>query len=97
MPDSVTIRPLFDRVLVKRSEPPTHKSGLFIPTSEKPTDGVVLAVGTGRVSEGGVVTPLLVKEGDRVAFTKYGGTEVEMADGEQLLLLREADILGIIE
>jgi chaperonin GroES len=90
------IRPLFDRVLLKRSEAPTHKSGLFIHTSEKPTEGVVLAVGTGRVSEDGTVTPLLVKVGDRVAFTKYAGTEIEVENAE-LLLLREADILGVIE
>lgn len=93
----MSIRPLFDRVLVKRSEPPTHKSGLFISTSEKPSEGVVRAVGTGRVREDGAVTSLLVNVGDRVAFTKYAGTEIEMADGEQLLLLREDDILGVIE
>lgn len=95
-----TIRPLFDRVLVKRSDEPTKtKSGLFLPDSaskEKPVQGTILAVGNGRVSDDGKVTPLSVKEGDTVIFGKYAGTEVKI-DGEDRLILREDDILGIVE
>ena len=95
-----TIRPLFDRVLVKRNEEPTKtKSGLFLPDSaskEKPVQGTVLAVGNGRVADGGSVSPLAVKEGDTVIFGKYAGTEVKI-DGEERLILREDDILGIVE
>ena len=95
-----TIRPLFDRVLVKRNEEPTTtKSGLFLPDSaskEKPVQGTVLAVGNGRVADGGEVTALVVKEGDTVIFGKYAGTEVKI-DGEERLILREDDILGIVE
>ena len=95
-----TIRPLFDRVLVKRSTEPTQTaSGLFLPDSaskEKPVQGTVLAVGNGRVSDKGDVTPLAVQEGDTVIFGKYAGTEVKI-DGEDRLILREDDILGIVE
>lgn len=95
-----TIRPLFDRVLVKRTEEPTKtKSGLFIPDSaskEKPVQGTVIAVGNGRVSDDGKVTALTVKEGDKVVFGKYAGTEIKL-DGEERLILREDDILGILE
>ena len=95
-----TIRPLFDRVLVKRSTEPTKTaSGLFLPDSaskEKPVQGTVLAAGNGRVSDSGDVTPLAVKEGDTVIFGKYAGTEVKI-DGEDRLILREDDILGIVE
>jgi len=95
-----TIRPLFDRVLVKRNVEPTKTaSGLFLPDSaskEKPVQGTVLAVGNGRVSDKGDVTPLAVKEGDTVIFGKYAGTEVKI-DGEDRLILREDDILGIVE
>ncbi len=95
-----TIRPLFDRVLVKRTEEATKtKSGLFIPDSaskEKPVQGTVVAVGSGRVSDDGKVTALTVKEGDKVVFGKYAGTEIKL-DGEERLILREDDILGILE
>lgn len=95
-----TIRPLFDRVLVKRNVEPTKTaSGLFLPDSaskEKPVQGTILAVGNGRVSDGGDVTPLAVQEGDTVIFGKYAGTEVKI-DGEDRLILREDDILGIVE
>ena len=95
-----TIRPLFDRVLVKRSDEPTKtKSGLFLPdtaTKEKPLEGVVLAVGSGRAGKDGAITPLAVKEGDRVIFAKYRGNEIKV-DGEDRLLLSEDDILGVIE
>jgi chaperonin GroES len=95
-----TIRPLFDRVLVKRNTEPTKTaSGLFLPDSaskEKPVQGTVLAVGNGRVSDSGDITPLAVKEGDTVVFGKYAGTEVKI-EGEDRLILREDDILGIVE
>jgi chaperonin GroES len=95
-----TIRPLFDRVLVKRNDEPTQtKSGLFLPESsskEKPVEGTVLAIGSGRVSDEGKVSPLTVQIGDRVVFGKYSGTEIKL-DGEERLILREDDILGVIE
>jgi chaperonin GroES len=95
-----TVRPLFDRVLVKRNVEPTKTaSGLFLPDSaskEKPVQGTVIACGNGRVADNGDVTPLAVKEGDTVIFGKYAGTEVKI-DGEERLILREDDILGIVE
>ncbi len=95
----MTVRPLFDRVLVKRNDEPTRtKSGLFLPDTakEKPVEGTVLAAGNGRVADDGKVTPLTVKVGDRVVFGKYAGTEIKV-DGEDRLILREEDILGIVE
>ena len=95
-----TIRPLFDRVLVKRNdEPAKTTSGLFLPetaSKEKPAEGTILAIGTGRVGDDGTVTPLIVKEGDRIIFGKYSGTEIKV-EGEERLILREDDILGVIE
>ncbi len=95
-----TIRPLFDRVLVKRNDEPTQtKSGLFLPetsSKEKPVQGTILAVGNGRVADDGKVTPLVVKVGDTVVFGKYSGTEIKL-DGEERLILREDDILGVLE
>ncbi len=93
------IRPLQDRVIVRRvQEEEKTKGGLFIPDSakEKPTEAIVLAVGSGKTLEDGTVRKLDVKEGDRVLFGKYTGSEVKI-DGEQALILREDDILGIIE
>jgi len=93
------IRPLFDRVLVKRLDEPTQTaSGLFLPESakEKPVQGEVLAVGNGRVSDDGNVIDLTVKVGNKVMFGKYAGTEIKV-QGEERLILREEDILGIIE
>lgn len=95
----MNIRPLFDRVLVKRvDEPSKTASGLFLPESakEKPVRGEVLAVGNGRVSDSGDITTLTVKVGDHVIFGKYSGTEIKL-DGEERLILREDDILGVIE
>ncbi len=95
----MTVRPLFDRVLVKRNEEPTRtKSGLFLPDAakEKPVEGTVIAAGNGKVGDDGKVTPLTVKVGDRVVFGKYSGTEIKV-DGEDRLILREDDILGIVE
>lgn len=95
----MNVRPLFDRVLVARNDEPTKsKGGLFLPETakEKPVEGRVLAVGAGRVADDGKVSPLTVKVGDRVVFGKYAGTEIKV-DGEDRLILREDDILGIIE
>jgi chaperonin GroES len=93
------IRPLQDRIIVKRlKEEEKTKGGLYIPDTakEKPVEGTVLAVGNGKVLEDGTVRRLDVKEGDRVLFGKYSGTEVKL-DGEEHLILREDDILGVIE
>lgn len=95
----MNIRPLFDRVLVKRLDEPTKTaSGLFLPETakEKPVRGQVLAVGDGRSNDSGEVTALTVKVGDEVIFGKYVGTEIKV-DGEERLILREDDILGVIE
>lgn len=92
------IRPLHDRVVVKRlEEERTSKGGIIIPDSatEKPIQGEVVAVGNGRVTKDGKVLALDVKPGDRVLFTKYGGTEVKI-DGVELLVLREEDIMGVL-
>ena len=93
------MRPLQDRVIVKRvKEEEKTKGGLFIPDTakEKPIEALVIAVGNGKVLEDGTVRKLDVKEGDRVLFGKYSGTEVKL-DGEDHLILREDDILGVIE
>jgi chaperonin GroES len=93
------IRPLQDRILVKRvQEEEKTKGGIIIPDTakEKPLEGTVVAVGNGKVLEDGKVRPLDIKAGDRVLFTKYAGTEVKI-EGEEHLILREDDILGVIE
>jgi chaperonin GroES len=93
------IRPLQDRVVVSRiAEQEKTKGGIIIPDTakEKPVEGKVLAVGNGRVLEDGSLRKLDVKAGDRVLFNKYGGSEVKI-DGEDLLILREDDILGVVE
>ena len=96
----MTVRPLHDRVLVKRSDEPvkTESGLLFLPESakEKPVEGTVIAVGAGRIKDDGNVLPLQVKEGDRIVFGKYSGTEIKV-DGEARLILREDDILGVID
>ena len=95
----MAIRPLHDRILVKRvKEEETTKGGIIIPDTakEKPIEAKVVAVGTGRLLDNGEVRSLAVKKGDLVLFGKYGGTEVKI-DGEDHLILREDDILGIIE
>ena len=93
------IRPLQDRVIVKRvkAEEKT-KGGIIIPDTakEKPIEGEVIAVGNGKVQDDGKLRPLDVKVGDRVLFGKYSGTEVKL-DGEEALILREDDIVGVIE
>ena len=93
------IRPLGDRILVKRVEEEEKSAGgIIIPDSakEKPQEGKVVAVGKGKVTDDGKVIALEIKEGDRVLFGKYSGTEVKL-DGEEHLIMREDDILGIID
>ena len=93
------IRPLQDRVLVKRvEEEQKTKGGIIIPDTakEKPIEGEVVAVGNGKVQDDGKLRPLDVKKGDRILFGKYAGTEVKVGDTEHLIL-REDDILGVIE
>ena len=92
------VRPLHDRVLVKRvAEEQKTKGGIIIPDTakEKPIEGIVVAVGTGRSGDDGKVTPLDVKAGDKILFGKYGGTEVKL-DGVEHLILRESDILAVL-
>ena len=93
------IRPLQDRVIVKRiEEEEKSKGGIIIPDTakEKPQEGKVVAVGKGKVNDDGKITPLDVKVNDRVLFGKYSGSEINI-DGEELLIMREEDILGIID
>ncbi len=93
------IKPLNDRILVKRLEEESKtKGGIIIPDSakEKPAQGEVIAVGDGKLNDDGNRMPLQVKEGDRVLFAKYAGTEVKIEE-EEHLVMREDDILGIIE
>jgi chaperonin GroES len=93
------IRPLQDRILIKRlDEEEKTKGGIIIPDTakEKPQEGKVIAVGAGKVNEDGKLQPLEVKKGDRVLFSKYAGTEIDL-DGEEHLIIREDDVLGILE
>jgi chaperonin GroES len=93
------IRPLHDRVVVKRlEEERTSPGGIVIPDSaaEKPIQGEVIAIGNGKLLENGDVRPLDVKKGDRILFGKYSGNEVKI-DGVEYLVLREDDIMGVIE
>ena len=93
------IKPLGDRVVVKRiEEEPKTKGGIVLPDTakEKPQKGKVIAVGTGRVLENGQRVPLEVKEGDIVVFAKYGGTEIEI-DGEEYVILSERDLLAVLQ
>ena len=95
----MNIRPLHDRVIIKRMEEErTTAGGIVIPDSatEKPIKGEVVAVGKGKILENGDVRPLDVKAGDKVLFGKYSGTEVKV-DGKDLLVMREEDIMGVIE
>jgi len=93
------VKPLNDRVLVKRTEEmQMTKGGIYIPDTakEKPIEGRIIAVGPGKMSEQGQRMALQVKEGDRVLFSKYAGTEIKI-EGEEYLMMREDDILAIIE
>jgi chaperonin GroES len=95
----MNIRPLHDRVILKRMEEETTSAGgIVIPDSaaEKPVRGEIVAAGTGKRLESGEIIPLDVKVGDTVLFGKYSGTEVKM-NGDQLLVMREDDIMGVIE
>ena len=92
------IRPLHDRVIIKRVEEETKTAGgIVLPGSaaEKPSQGEVLAVGNGKLLDNGEVRPLAVKVGDKVLFGKYSGTEVKV-DGEEVIVMREEDIMGIL-
>ena len=93
------IRPLHDRVIVRRLEEERKTAGgIVIPDTakEKPVQGEVIAVGTGKILEDGKIRPLDVKAGDKVLFGKYSGTEVKIGD-EELLVMREEDIMGVVE
>ena len=93
------LRPLHDRVIIKRLEAETKSAGgIVIPDSatEKPIKGEVVAVGTGKILEDGKVRPLAVKGGDKVLFGKYSGTEIKM-DGQELLVMREEDLMAVME
>ena len=93
------VRPLHDRVIVKRVEEESKtKGGIIIPDTakEKPVEGEVVAVGNGKILENGKVQPLAVKAGDRILFGKYAGTDIKI-DGEERLIMREDDIIAIVE
>ncbi len=93
------VRPLHDRVIVRRlGEEEKSAGGIIIPDTakEKPLQGEVIAAGNGKILDNGDVRPLDVKAGDKVIFSKYAGTEIKI-DGEELLMMREDDILGVIE
>ena len=93
------IRPLYDRIVVKRiDEQEATRSGIIIPDSaqEKPQEAEVIAVGHGKRLEDGKLVPLDVKVGDRILFGKWSGTEVKI-DGEELLIMKESDVMGIID
>lgn len=93
------VKPLHDRVIVKRIEEEAKtKGGIIIPDTakEKPVEGVIMAVGDGKVTDDGKKIPLEVKAGDKVLFGKYAGTEIQI-DGEEHLIMREDDIIAIVE
>ncbi len=93
------IRPLQDRIIVKRlEEEETTKGGIIIPDSakEKPSEGLIMAVGKGKILENGTQLPLDVKKNDRILFGKYAGTDIKI-EGDEFLIMREDDVLGVIE
>jgi chaperonin GroES len=93
------VRPLHDRILIKRiEEKETVKGGIIIPDTakEKPQEAEVIAVGNGKRTEEGKLVPLDVKAGDRILFGKYSGTEIKL-DGEEFLIIREDEVLGVLE
>ena len=94
------IRPLYDRIVVKRIDDSAEKtaSGLFIPDSakEKPQEGEVIAVGQGKRSDDGKLMPLDVKAGDRILFGKYSGSDIKL-DGEEYMIMREDEVLGVLD
>ncbi len=92
------LTPLHDRIVVRRvEEAETTRGGIIIPDTakDKPQEGEVIAVGKGKISEEGKVRPLDVKEGDRILFGKYSGTEIKI-DGEEFLIMREEEVLGVL-
>jgi chaperonin GroES len=95
----MNVRPLHDRILIKRiEEKETIKGGIIIPDTakEKPQEGEVVAVGNGKKTEEGKIIPLDVKKGDRILFGKYSGTEIKI-DDQEYLILREDEVLGVLE
>jgi chaperonin GroES len=95
----MTFRPLHDRIVIRRiDEADKTKGGIFIPDTakEKPMEGKVVAVGPGARNESGAVVPLDVKKGDRILFGKWSGSEVKI-DGEDLLIMAESDVMGVID
>jgi chaperonin GroES len=95
----MNVRPLHDKILVKRIDAPKMtKGGIVIPDTvkEKPQEGEVVAVGNGRILDGGKVVPLEVKKGHKILFGKYGGTEIKL-DGEDYLILDENEVLAVLE
>ena len=96
---SMKVKPLNDRVLVRRMEAEEKvKGGIIIPDTakEKPSEGKVVAVGNGKLKEDGTIQPLDVKKGDRILFSKYAGTEINV-DGDEHIIIREDDVLGVCE
>ncbi len=99
MAKELGVRPLHDRILVKRTaEDEKTAGGLFIPDSakEKPQRGEIVAAGKGRITEDGKTLPLEVKVGDKILFSKYAGTEIKL-DGSEFLMMREEDVLGVVQ
>lgn len=101
MTTATKIKPLGNRVLIKRSKAQTSKGGILLPDSaqEKPKEGTVLTVGPGKTNDNGVLEPLHIKEGDCILFSSYAGTEVQNIDeteNDEYLILSEDDILGIL-
>ena len=95
----MSLRPLSDRILVERVEEDAKtKGGIIIPDTakEKPAEGKIVSMGNGRMGEDGKLIPMYVKVGDRILFSKYGGTDVKI-DGSDYLILRQDDVLGVIE
>lgn len=95
----MNIRPLHDRVVVRRTEEErTSQGGIIIPDSatEKPSQGEIVAAGNGKITDSGDVRPMDVKVGDKILFGKYAGTEIKV-DGEELLVMREDDIVAVVE
>jgi chaperonin GroES len=93
------VRPLYDRVLIRRvAEEEKTKGGIIIPDTakEKPSEGEVVAVGSGKLNDKGQLRPLEVKKGDRILFGKYSGNEIKV-DGDELIILREDEVLGVLE
>jgi chaperonin GroES len=93
------VRPLYDRILIRRvAEEEKTKGGIIIPDTakEKPSEGEVVAVGSGKLNDKGQLRPLEVKKGDRILFGKYSGNEIKV-DGVELIILREDEVLGVIE